>query len=370
MKPSYETLVGTIYDCAVNPALWTDTLSHIRDAVDAAYVAIGSAHFSPLAKGQPATWIRRNSPWDENWLDRLTPLLFKMPHGENLYNLPVDVAWTQLTQMPEAEFQKSEFYHAWVRPQNLRDCLSLNYLKRHELNGVLSIPTSAKREPISNSERELAELLSPHIRRAMTINDLTENNVLTSSVYKQVLDTLSVAVFIVGPGQRIQFTNALGDTMLSKASSVFSVGGVLKAHRPSGDHACLEVAIGMALAGGCSGQGVPLLTMSGEIAAAYVMPLAGSASFAPGHCAVFVTRRGTCNAMALDVLRAMFNLTVAEARVALHIAAGEGTQRIAVAQGIAMNTVRTHLKHIYSKMDVSDQTTLAGLVNSLLPPVT
>jgi DNA-binding CsgD family transcriptional regulator len=187
------------------------------------------------------------------------------------------------------------------------------------------------------------------------------------SLYRQVLDTLSVAVFIVGPGHRIVFTNALGDGLLSDGQTVFSIGSTLKAHRVQNDRVCaLETAIGHALAGEPAGHGVPLVSMAGDMIAAYVLPLAGRS----GHCAVFVTQTGASNAMAVDVLRGMFNLTVAEARVALLIASGKGPQRIAIAQGVAMNTVRTHLKHIFSKMDVQDQTALAGLVTSLLPPVT
>jgi DNA-binding CsgD family transcriptional regulator len=367
MTKDYETLVGSIYDSAADPARWPCALGLIGDAVDAAYVGIGVRSMLAGMSEKPAATIFHCSSSDGDIALQLATMIESVPDGQAVLDLPEDVSWSQLSRMQESEFRKTSFYRDWLKPQGLRDVLGVNSIKRKDLLGLLTMPTAANREPVTAENRQLVEQLSPHIRRAMTINDLTNNSVLALSLYRQVLDTLSVAVFIVGAGHRVVFTNAMGDALLSDGQAVFSVGGTLKAHRGQCDRVCaLDTAIGHALAGEPAGHGVPLVSMSGEMIAAYVLPLAGRC----GHCAVFVTQTGAMNAMAMDVLRGMFNLTVAEARVALLIAGGKGPQRIAIAQGIAMNTVRTHLKHIFSKMDVQDQTALAGLVTSLLPPVT
>ncbi len=376
MKPSYETLVGSIYDSAANPDLWPDTLSHIRDAADAAYVQVGFCDAVVAPQSHPATWIRRNSPWDQTWLDQFNSYNGKIPCGENLSDLPVDVSWTQLKQMPEDEFQKSDFYHEWVKPQNLRDFLSINYIKSEGRKGVLSMPTSAKRDPICDADCSLAEQLSPHIRRAMLINDLTGQGNLSAILYRQVLDSLSVAVFIVGRGRRLAFTNAMGEKLLSSGDKLSSAGGLFHATHAGRESSALEHAIERALQGDVAiskaGVGVPLIGDEGERAVAYVLPLAGTdvrGEFGPGHCAVFVAGRGDCQPMGLQILRTMFDLTASEARIALLIAKGDGPQLISQALGIKVNTVRTHLKHSFAKVDVPDQTALAGRINAFLPPI-
>jgi DNA-binding CsgD family transcriptional regulator len=366
MTQDYETLVGSIYDSAADPAQWPDALARICDAVDAAYVGIGMTALKSGMADKASTTILSCSSADYDVSGHLGSMMTYVPDGQAVLDLPEDVSWTQLSRMQESEFRKTSFYQQWLKPQGLRDVLGVNSIKRKDMLGILTMPTAANREPVTAENRQLVEQLSPHIRRAMTINDLTNNSVLALSLYRQVLDKLSVAVFIVGAGHRIVFTNGLGDALLSDGQLVFSVGGTLKAHRSQSDRVCaLDTAIGHALSGDPAGHGVPLVSMAGDMIAAYVLPLAGRS----GHCAVFVTQNGVPHVMAVDVLRGMFNLTVAEARVALLIASGKGPQRIAIVQGIAMNTVRTHLKHIFSKMDVQDQTALAGLVTSLLPPV-
>jgi DNA-binding CsgD family transcriptional regulator len=375
MKPSYETLVDSIYDCAANPALWPDALSHIRDAVDAAYVGIRFADFSSLATGISVKTIRYNSPWDEAWLDQHDAWMGKIPYGQVLFKLPLDVSWTQLKQIPEEEFQQTEFYREWVKPQNLRDCLSLNYLKQDQINGILTMPTSAKRAPVSSDNCRLAEQLSPHIRRAININDLTEQGNLATRLYRQVLDTLSVAAFVVGPGRRLVFTNAAGDTLLSEGDKLHAVGGVLHGRRLSCHASALDDAVDAALNGigalGTAGIGVPLIGEDGDRAAAYVLPLNRKnkpSDLGSDNCAIFVARRGEHHPLATEMLRSMFGLTVSEARVALMIAKGENPQMISAALGIKVNTVRTHLKHCFAKIDAPDQIAMAGCINAVLPP--
>jgi DNA-binding CsgD family transcriptional regulator len=373
MKICSETLMASIYECAANPELWPKTLANVRDAVDGEYVAVSCAAIGNGAHAASKHWLKCDGQADDSWLDRLNVLSFKMPHGAELFNLPVDVSWTPLTQMSEQEFQKSEFYHEWVKPQSLRDFVSLNYLKRNPANGFLTIPTSAKRPPVTAKNRQLVEQLSPHIRRALRINDLTDQSNLASALCRQVLDRISAAVFVVGHGRRVQFTNAAGEKLLAAGGKISSSGGSLKmsnsAHQPVELDNAIDRALNSHCVSGFTGSAVPLIGNDGDRVAAYVLPLACDNVLGPGHCAVFVTGSGEQQPMALEMLRSMFDLTISEARIAMLIAKGQGPAMIAENLNISVNTVRSHLVRIFSKTDTTDQTALCALVNKLIPPL-
>jgi DNA-binding CsgD family transcriptional regulator len=377
MNHDYETLVGSIYDCAANPELWPDALGQVRDAVGGAYALIGFIDTSELIYGRPPFVVRRNSAWDEEWLVKLEQILSSLPGGGGLFDTGVDTSWTQLSRFSEAEFQMSDFYKHWVQPQGLRDTINTPYLQRSTMVGMLSIPCYNTREPYGDAEVALIERITPHVRRAVMINDMTDKGKLATTLYRQVLDVLTVAVFVVGLGRRLVFTNASGDSMLSNGG-VFSLShGSLQAKRVAGLPSALDDAIDRALKGdvaiGISGIGVPLIDDSGERLAAYVLPIAGKdvrGAIGQGHCAVFIARRGEQQPMAIEILRTMFDLTAAEARIATLIAKGDGPQAIAESLGITVNTVRSHLQHAYAKTGTPDQTGLGGLVNGLMPPVT
>ena len=372
----YDRLVGSIYDCAANPELWPDTMGLVRDAVGGAYALTGFVDMTEVASGRPPLVKRVTSTWDEKWLQKLDKLTGKLPNGGGLQGADVDRSWTQLTTTSEAEFQKTEFYTDWVKPQGLRDTINTPYLMRSTLVGMVSIPCYATREPYNAEECALIERITPHVRRAMLINELADKGNLALTLYRQVLDQLSVAVFVVGLGRRIVFTNARGDTMLSDGNHVRSVAGALTAQRIIGAPSALDDAIDRAAAGdtaiGISGIGVPLVGTNGERSAAYVLPIAGKdirGDMGKGHCAVFISQRGEQQPMAVEILRTVFDLSPAEARISTLIAKGDGPASISKSLGITINTVRSHLSRAFSKTGTSDQTALGALVNRVMPPV-
>ena len=73
--------------------------------------------------------------------------------------------------------------------------------------------------------------------------------------------------------------------------------------------------------------------------------------------------------MTIEMLRSMFDLSPAEARVSSLIAKGDGPAIISESLGITINTVRSHLAHVFSKTGATDQSSLGALVNRLLPPI-
>ncbi len=372
----YERIIGSIYDCAANPELWPDTMGLVRDAVGGAYALTGFVDMTEVASGRPPLVKRVTSTWDEEWLQKLDKLTGKLPNGGGLHGADVDHAWTQLTNTSEAEFQKTEFYNDWVKPQGLRDTINTPYLMRSSLVGMVSIPCYTTREPYSSEECALIERITPHVRRAMLINDLTDKGQLALALYRQVLDSLSVAVFVVGLGRRIVFTNASGDAMLSDGNQVRSVAGAITAQRIIGAPSALDDAIDRAAAGdtaiGISGIGVPLVGANGERSAAYVLPIAGKdirGDLGKGHCAVFISQRSEQQPMAIEIMRTVFDLTVMEARVCTLIAKGEGPATIAENMALSVNTVRSHLARSFAKTNTTDQTSLGALVNKLLPPI-
>jgi DNA-binding CsgD family transcriptional regulator len=373
---NYEKLVGSIYDCAANPELWPDALGQVRDSVGGAYALAGFVDMTDVVLGRPPYIKRVDSGWDKEWLNKLELILRNLPQGGGLTDTDVDSTWTQLTRTSEVEFQTTDFYNHWVKPQGLRDTINTPYVQRSTMVGLLSIPCYATREPYSSSECELIERISPHIRRAMLINDITDKGNLALALYRQVLDQLSVAVFVVGLGRRIVFTNASGDAMLSDGNHVRSVAGAITAQRIIGAPSALDEAIDRAAAGdtaiGISGIGVPLVGANGERSAAYVLPIAGKdirGDLGKGHCAVFISQRGEQQPMAIEILRTVFDLSPTEARVATLIAKGEGPAMIAESLGITVNTVRSHLARAFSKTGAGDQTALGALVNKLMPPI-
>jgi len=69
----------------------------------------------------------------------------------------------------------------------------------------------------------------------------------------------------------------------------------------------------------------------------------------------------------IELLRCHFDLTPAEARLALHLVAGETLRAAAAKLNISYETVRTSLKNIFRKTGTCRQAELVILIVTALP---
>jgi DNA-binding CsgD family transcriptional regulator len=69
----------------------------------------------------------------------------------------------------------------------------------------------------------------------------------------------------------------------------------------------------------------------------------------------------------IELLRSHFGLTPAEARLALHLVAGETLRSAEVKLSISYETARTHLKNIFNKTGTSRQAELVVAIVTALP---
>jgi DNA-binding CsgD family transcriptional regulator len=89
-------------------------------------------------------------------------------------------------------------------------------------------------------------------------------------------------------------------------------------------------------------------------------------------CAIVMARDPETVTASVEVLQQLFELTPAEAAVSRALAAGASLEDIAASTGVSVNTVKTHLHHVYSKTSTRRQGELIALIHgstaTLLPP--
>lgn len=64
-----------------------------------------------------------------------------------------------------------------------------------------------------------------------------------------------------------------------------------------------------------------------------------------------------------ELLEGLFDLTAAEARIARGIAGGTTLSAMALAQGVSVETIRSHVKATFAKTGVTRQVDLARLIS-------
>jgi DNA-binding CsgD family transcriptional regulator/PAS domain-containing protein len=366
-----SSIIGDIYDCAINPSGWSAALSRITLAIDAAYTTISLNNV-----GDNIGRMAAHSPWDPEQLRVLNEDygIEGVPGLKRVIYNDVDETWSTLSSMPEAEFQETRFYRNWAQPQGLRDACLVKFVHTADRIGIMGCITRASRDIIGPEEQKFIGLLSPHLRRAALIGDLLDQARVDARSYRSALDRLSVAVVLTDENGQILYANAAADEMFNHEGPILKSSGKLKPQLPSSQTA-LKTALMSAsksdqLLGG-SGIGIPLSLPDEPAAVAYVLPLSvgtARASFNPATVAVFVSTTISVSPPPEAVLTALFDLTPAEARVVLAMVSDPEKTNTLQTLKISENTLKTHLNRVYKKTNTNSLAELLKLTASISVP--
>jgi DNA-binding CsgD family transcriptional regulator/PAS domain-containing protein len=372
----YDRLVGEIYDSAAQPELWQKTLVTLRDTFGAAYARLGYSNVNRQGLGGfvgPFNW---HTEWDKAELQKFADRMADTPMAHTLIDSDIDTLWQQLDVMPEAAFQATAFYRELVQPNGLRDVAIVKFIRRINVLGAFSVTTRAGQERLSAKHGRLMERLSPHLRRALSIMDNVDQQRMAQHIFKDALDCLAAPVFLIADDERVIYANAAAERLLDI--------GTLLNRNPAGklsttrleSAAPLEDAVARALHGDAAlnsaGIGLPLWSTTGDHAAIYVLPVGRSearSQFGKGHAAVFVAMRSELQPAMIEMLRTIFDLSRAEARIVAHLRNGQTPAEIASSLDLSLATVRTHLAHAYAKTGQQDKAGMIVAIDSVLPPV-
>jgi DNA-binding CsgD family transcriptional regulator len=258
---------------------------------------------------------------------------------------------------------------AWVDRYDVPHICLSPLIKQDGLLVGLAVLRSRKDGHISDEQRRVFSHLAPHLRAAVrTQMTLMSQGV---SVITGTMETLSVAAFVCDPQGRVLARTSLTEPLVqggshfrlrhgrlaacndpdgrALAAEIFTAGLKVGASRPAGP-IVLRDALG----------GDPLLV---EVAS---LPASRHPFGVERAVLVMVGPRHVVDNGASAIARALYGLTAAEAEIAGDLVAGHRPQTIADRRGTALTTVRTHIRRILEKAEVSSQLELVGGINARL----
>ena len=365
-------LIGSIYDCALDPSRWERTLADLRDALDCHQLTLT---LSDLRHDRlllhKAVGVE---PYQMEQFSKHVPEIDATLDGALKSGHSLDEPYVISRHISPTYFETSPHFHQWAKPLGMVDFMVF-FLKstpmhlscfsggRHEREGI-----------ITEREIELGKLLLPHLRRAVTISEVLDVRTIVGTRMAEALDALRCAVVLANEGGSILHANRAAEHMLDKGGPIQSAQGVLQAAAPS---ATAELRSALTLATrneagiGKTGLAIRLTEPDVPPIFAHVLPLTRSVfrtRLQPAAvAAVFIGAPPDAQDGA-DTLAAAFGLTPAETRVIASLFAGRTLAETATALGIAGTTTKTHLEHIFLKTGVTRQSELMRLGTGLISP--
>ena len=368
------SMIGDIYDAALDAALWSAALGKTRGFVGGS----ASALYSKDAIRKSGKLYCQEGDIDRHYrrlyrekYAKLDP--FTTGHFFAEIEQPIGVA----DLMPYDEFLETRFYKEWFRPQNIVDGVT-GALEKSAASVVLFTVFRHQRDGVVDDEtRYRMRLIVPHMRRAVLISKIIDLKTAEAASFADTLDGISAGMFLVDARGRIVHANATGHVLLAEGSLLHSAGGKLAANDANAEQALHEIFLAAGsgdAAVGTKGIAVPLITREDERYVAHVLPLTSGARRKAGTsyaaaAALFVHKATLEMPSPPEAIAKTFKLTPSELRVLLAIVEVGGVAETADALGIGRGTVKTHLLRVFAKTGTGRQAELVKLVAGFSNPL-
>lgn len=367
-----SNLIGSIYDCVLQPERWEAVLDDLRSALEFknAVMTLQSLPSGDMlwnfVSGIEPTWLARLPEYTADVLDQWGGL-------DRIHSHPLEEPAILSQVNPRQAWIGNRYHLEWGQPQGIIDVLAIGLVRDYTMIGTVGLGRHVSAGEIGEHEIEAAKLLAPHFRRATKISKFIDLQAIAVGSLRSTLDALSTGVVVIDQRGRILHANVAAERMLSKGDPILSARGVLLT-RDINSRGPLQVAVAGATNANHPdsrrGYSVPATWSSGAPCILYVLPMGETGLRISGvsspMTAVFVALNEN-QAVPIEAIATLFDLTPAETRVYGEIIYGRQPKEIAAVLGVEITTVKTHLRRIFMKTGTRRQAELIQLANSLAP---
>ena len=361
---SYSALLESIYGGLEKQPLWEDFLAHLKREMDA---NICFLILRTPVPGDPGVLLSDGLP---------APLTGHNIYSDGLYaldpfvNLPAGrVVLLEEFQTSEALID-SEFYQRCLKPFDIQQILGVDMQLTGGMRASLRITRGPNSSVFDTRAKRKVELLLPHLQRAIPLYVKLRSMEAERTMLDRTVSQLALGTIILDEQRRVLQCNAIAERILARHDGISCKEQQIQLSHNSEARRfrqllsdALEVyhearpQIVQAMALPRSHMLLPLnIVVRSLPKISYVDGQANPA------VAIFLSDPENKSQTSAELLGQLYGLTPAESRLAMALADGLSLEEASNTLHISRNTARAHLRAIFSKTGVTQQTMLVSLL--------
>jgi DNA-binding CsgD family transcriptional regulator len=371
-----DAVVQGLYEAAAGTTPWKIALAALDDAVGATsgsqLVVVDKSNGQVILSEQPD----HTSP--DGVLDYMREYHRFDPHVPYIASRQVGEVTHTADTFPAAEYEDHPFYRDFWRPYNVRSFVGTKIAEDEQRTAVIALMRSLDQPLYTPQEVALAGRYLRHLTAAVRIAQYLRKVKTSAIVGYGLMEGSDRPMILLDDQRSVLASNTAARVMLGAGDFLFARNGVLYCRAADGQRK-LEQALAPAEhpagtpADRTTGKRVGLqlaLTNGAKVLCSvwYLEPETTMGVFGPQPAALLTIALSSAD-KAVDpiFLASLFDFTPAEVRIATSLIRGVTLRQIAADRGLSIETVRSHLRVIFSKTHTHRQ---AELVQCLLRATT
>ncbi|MCY4381574.1 MAG: helix-turn-helix transcriptional regulator [Nitrospinae bacterium] len=371
-REAFEHILASLHEAALDDTHWSTASALIDEAL---HVHGNSLGFGDIHSGEDIDFYftgmffhgQRNLDLEREYfevyypLDERVPLVRQLPDGQSAHISDL---------YSKDELRTSVVYNEFLNRAHAQNCISYRLDGPMGLSSVWFFHDPLKGDDWSSARLDLIRRLLPHIRQYVNVRQAVAGAGSLGASLTEMLDATGLGIIQLGLRGRIVEMNDRARDLLRTGDGLFDAHGFLFARKPE-DNTNLQMLLKRALpplgTQGISGSTI-VKRASALPLALHVHPVARQDTDSrPWPVAALVLVMDPESRLRIDpaVTRVALDLTGMESRVAVLLAEGMSVGQIAAATGRKESTIRTHVKHIFTKHGLKRQVDLVRLVLAL-----
>lgn len=353
-----DALVDDIYSAPTHPDLWT----HVLDRLALRVGAVGGG----LLIQQNGNWLGwRASRILEPAASKTTAqyIFAKKPLPERLLELNRQGFVADHELFNDEEFKGLAFYKNVCEPLGLHRTAGTAITLPTKDIMFLFVIRSKDKPRFDAHDLELLNLFRPHIARAGILTTRLGFERMRS--FTEAYSSISLPALVIDSACRIIAKNSYidehKDFIKERSDNILEFNNAISTNILRETTKLLDQRISS------SAKSIPITSPDGAYAIAHIIPTGSayanffdwespmSSVFHSACCSVIIAPINPTHEPNKALLRSLFDLTAAETTVAEEIVNGNNVAKIASDLGVSQETIRTHLKRIFSKTAVQSQ---------------
>lgn len=357
-------LVDRFYEAALRPELWRETLEECARVFGAEGALMLPGPDAPLELAHNAFLDAAIADGlARGWLAHNPRVLRGIPAMRD----PTRVLTEQHIFSPR-ELDHMPFHAEYVSLHGLRHFAGLYLVPAGGRSLILSLERAPRSGAFGQGEIEAVERVVPHLQRAGRLALRIAEARASSAL--EAFDLLRCAGLLLDGAGAVVRMNGRAAALMGRGLNVLQ-GALIAQHGPS--NAALGRLIGGAVGGRRGGLGpvarpVAVPRLGGGlplVVHAASLPGAAGDLFQQARAVLLIVDPAEAHPPGDGLLRELYGLTSAEARLARVLADGRDLGEAADGLGVAVSTARTQLKAVFAKTGTRRQAQLAVLLAGL-----